>query len=93
MFNINQKYLYKKEFKLDINDSLELINKSILQKYVLEKANMLFNTYGNNKEQLKIKKQIINDFEILYKYDLKNAIIPEPVGIFKNKKEKKLLII
>lgn len=92
MFNINQKYLYKKEFKLDINDSLELINKTILQEYVLEKANLLFNTHGNNKEQLRIKQQIINDFEIIYKYDLKNAIIPEPVGIFKNEKEKRKLV-
>lgn len=65
------------------------MNPELLKDYNNEKANLLYINHGNDKEQSKNIKEIINDFKEIYQYDLKNADMPEPIGIFDNESEKK----
>ena len=91
MIIINKKYLYKKIFIFN-NSSLLLENPELLLEYINEKANLLYVNHYNREEQLKVKIDIINEFEEIFKYDLDNAVIPEVIGIFDNESDKKRFI-
>ncbi len=91
MINNKMEYLYKKQFKYDLNGSLLLMNPETLQEYNKEKAYLLYSFSNDSEKQLLIKKQIINEFEKIYEYDLVNAELPELFGAFKSEEEKEQL--
>ncbi len=84
-------YCYKKVYAMHPGGSLYLTNPEPAMKYVEEKINLLLQAQ-DHAEELKVKLQILREFEEIFQYDLKMAVRPEPFGTFVNAKEKQEFI-
>lgn len=81
--------LITKEFGID-QGRLVLKNKDVADNYIQKYAKKLI---GADKENISaVISQIFVNFDIVYEYDIKTAILPEPYGWFATENDKKLFI-
>ena len=84
-------HCYKKVYAMHPGGSLYLTNPKPAMKYVEEKINLLLQA-KDHAEELKVKLQILREFEAIFQYDVKMAVRPELFGTFVSAREKQEFI-
>ncbi|WP_413853893.1 hypothetical protein [Candidatus Ruminimicrobium bovinum] len=85
------KFCYIKKYKISPTGSSILLNPQLANDYIAEKRDAL--SFAKNEENLlKVKLNILRDFEQIYEYDKLYSQLPEPFGTFNSEEDKRVFL-